>query len=252
MLHRLSRPLLALMVPALALGACSGPDASRTGQATPEPASPPVTPGGSALPAPSPARTSTPQPPQPRFVADIRPVSAGELGPSWRQGCPVGPDQLRQVRLSHWGFDGQPHTGTLVVHRAVAADVATVFRTLYERRFPIRKMVPVAAYGGSDDASMADANTSGFNCRNAVDNGPARWSAHAYGRAVDVNPVENPYLLDGAVLPPAGRAYTDRTRRRPGMAVPGGVLVKAFTAAGWAWGGTWSDPDYQHFSVAGG
>lgn len=181
-------------------------------------------------------------------MADILPVTATDLGPSWRQGCPVGPDQLRQVRLSHWGFDGQAHTGTLVVHHTVATDVVAVFRTLYQQRFPIRRMTPVAAYGGSDDASMADDNTSGFNCRSAVTNGPVRWSAHAYGKAIDVNPVENPYVLDGEVLPASGSAYTDRTTYRAGMALPGGILVKAFAAVGWGWGGGWSNPDYQHFS----
>jgi hypothetical protein len=137
------------------------------------------------------------------------------------------------------------------VHRTVAADVVTVFRALYNQRFPIRRMVPVAAYGGSDDASMAADNSSGFNCRNAVTGGPAKWSAHAYGKAIDVNTVENPYILNGDVLPPAGRAYTNRATYRPGMAVPGGVLVRAFAAAGWGWGGHWSDPDYQHFSRDG-
>ena len=187
------------------------------------------------------------------FIGEAGPVTAVELGPTWREGCPVGPAQLRLLRLSHWGFDDQPHLGTMVVHADVAADVITVFGTLYRERFPIRLMRPVDAYGGSDDASMAADNTSGFNCRNAVTNGPPRWSAHAYGRAIDVNPVENPYLLGGRVLPPEGAGYVDRGAYRPGMAVPGGALVTAFAAVGWAWGGTArSAPDYQHFSTTGG
>jgi hypothetical protein len=98
---------------------------------------------------------------------------------------------------------------------------------------------------------MAADNTSAFNCRFVP--GTRRWSAHAYGRAIDVNPVENPYLAAGRVQPPAGRAYLDRTRVRPGMAVRGGVLVRAFAAAGWPWGGRWrGTPDYQHFSASGG
>jgi len=239
--RRLRYPILALL---LALTACAGPGAGPAGRGAPAPTT--ATP---AAPSPTPSG-GTARPPD--FVADVRPVSGNDLDRSWRQGCPVGPDQLRRLRLGYWGFDGRAHTGTLVVHRTVAADVVTVFRTLYQRRFPIRRMTPVDAYGGSDDASMADDNTSGFNCRNAVSGGPAKWSAHAYGKAIDVNPVENPYLLDGKVLPPAGRAYTDRAPYRAGMAVPGGVLVKAFAAQGWTWGGTWSDPDYQHFSSGGG
>jgi hypothetical protein len=244
---RLRHPILALLIPLLALAACARPEATAASSAPPPDPAPVASP---QAPAPPSSGGATAQPPG--FAAEVLPVSAADLGSSWHQGCPVGPDQLRQVRLSYWGFDGRAHTGTLVVHHAVATRVVTVFRTLYQRRFPIRRMAPVAAYGGSDDASMADDNTSGFNCRDAVADGPAKWSAHAYGRAVDVNTVENPYLIDGKVLPPAGRAYVNRSVHRPGMAVPGGVLVKAFAAAGWTWGGRWSDPDYQHFSVTGG
>ncbi|HEX7746313.1 MAG TPA: M15 family metallopeptidase, partial [Micromonosporaceae bacterium] len=172
---------------------------------------------------------------------------------SWRPGCPVGPEHLRRVRLSHWDFDGRVRVGELIVHESVAGDVVSIFRRLFEHRFPIRQMRPVDHYGGNDDASMAADNTSGFNCRNAVAEGQPTWSRHAYGRAVDVNPVENPYLLTGEVLPPAGAAYVDRSAYRPGMAVPGGVLVDAFAAAGWRWGGNWrNSPDYQHFSKTTG
>jgi hypothetical protein len=164
----------------------------------------------------------------------------------------VDPHELRGLRLSHWGYDGRAHIGTIIVHRAVAAEVIGIFERLYRARFPIARMEPVDRYRGRDDDSMAADNTSGFNCRRAVSNGPSGWSAHAYGRAIDVNPVENPYLLNGRVLPPAGRAYLDRSRYRAGMAVPGGPLVSAFAAAGWTWGGRWSSPDYQHFSQTGG
>ncbi len=156
------------------------------------------------------------------------------------------------MRLSYWGFDGRPHAGRLVVNRRVAPEVVAVFRRLYAARFPIRRIVPVSRYRGSDDASMAADNTSGFNCRRAVGSTTGGWSRHAYGLAIDVNPVENPYVLGGRVLPPAGRRYLDRTRYRPGMAVAGGVLVRAFEAVGWRWGGRWrGSPDYQHFSVRG-
>ena len=94
-------------------------------------------------------------------------------------------------------------------------------------------------------------NTAAFVCRAA--RRQTRWSAHAYGLAIDVNPVENPYIESGRVHPRAGRAYLNRSRVRRGMAVPGGALVGAFASVGWSWGGRWtSAPDYQHFSRTGG
>jgi hypothetical protein len=189
----------------------------------------------------------------PPFHAAAAPVTAAQLGRSWHRGCPVGPSQLRTVRVSYVGFDGLAHTGALVVNRTVTTDVERIFHRLYVAGFPIRRMRPIAAYGGSDDRSMAADNTSGFNCRYAVAPGPKRWSVHAYGEAIDVNTVENPYLEGGRVLPPAGRAYVDRSRYRPGMAVPGGVLVRVFASVGWQWGGRWTaTPDWQHFSKTGG
>lgn len=189
----------------------------------------------------------------PPFESRVAPVRWSDLRYSYRAGCPVGPRELRTVRLSYWGFDDRPHAGRLVVARRVAPDVIRVFRRLYAARFPIRRMVPVSAYRGSDDASMAADNTSGFNCRWAVGSSAGRWSAHALGLAVDVNPVENPYLLSGRILPPAGGSYVDRASYRRGMATASGVLVKAFEAVGWRWGGRWtSTPDYQHFSTSSG
>jgi hypothetical protein len=185
-----------------------------------------------------------------RFVGTVHPVSARDLPYSWRSGCPVGPTQLRRLRLSYWGFDGKARIGSLVVRDRVAQDVVTVFRRLYTVRFPIRRLRKVDAYRGSDDASMAADNTSAFNCRFV--SGTRRWSQHAYGEAIDVNPVENPYLQGSGVRPPAGRSYLDRSDVRPGMAVSGGVLVRAFAAVGWQWGGRWGGtPDYQHFSTTG-
>jgi hypothetical protein len=117
-------------------------------------------------------------------------------------------------------------------------------------RFPIRRIVPVDTYGGSDFRSIEADNTSAFNCR-YVD-GTRRWSEHAYGRAIDVNPIENPYVSGGATSHVASRPYVDRSRRRPGMAFEGGALVGAFDAIGWGWGGRWqSATDYQHFSASG-
>jgi D-alanyl-D-alanine carboxypeptidase len=184
------------------------------------------------------------------FVGTISPVRQQDVRFSYRAGCPVAPSELRLVRVSYRGFDGRAHLGALVVHRGVARDVVAVFGRLYAAGFPIRRMTPVSAYRGSDEASMAADNTSGFNCRRAV--GGSGWSEHAYGTAVDVNPVENPYVLNGRALPAGGRAYRDRARVRAGMATRSGVLVRSFASVGWKWGGRWTgSPDYQHFSVSG-
>ena len=192
-------------------------------------------------------------PAPPPFHAHIAPVTAAQLGASWHAGCPVGPHDLRNLTVRYVGFDGRAHSGTLVVNRRVVNDVTIVFRHLYAARFPIRRMRPIDAYGGSDERSLDADNTAAFNCRYAVASGPKHWSVHAYGLAIDVNPVENPYREAGRVHPRAGRAYLDRSHYRRGMAVRGGLLVNAFASVGWPWGGRWTgSPDYQHFSSTGG
>jgi hypothetical protein len=179
-------------------------------------------------------------------------VTAAELGKSWHAGCPVEPTQLRTLTLTYWGFDDEPHTGTLVIAATAVPAVTTAFRTLFAAHFPIRTIIPVVYFGASDSASTAADNTAAFNCRYAVSAGPPKWSEHAYGQAIDINTVENPYVFGDHVLPSEGAAYQVRTPYRPGMAVPGGQLVQAFAAVGWGWGGLWgASPDYQHFSSTG-
>jgi hypothetical protein len=190
---------------------------------------------------------------QPPFTHSVTRVTAAQLPYSWHAGCPVAPAQLRRVRLSYWGFDGRAHTGALVVNARVVGDVVRVFRRLYSVRFPVRRLRPIDAYHGVDERSLAADNTAAFNCRYVIGPGPKRWSVHAFGLAIDVDPVENPYLESGRVHPRAGRAYLNRSRIRPGMAYRGGVLVNAFASVGWQWGGRWTgSPDYQHFSKTGG
>ncbi len=189
----------------------------------------------------------------PPFTHGVSPVTRAQLAHSWHPGCPVAPARLRRVRLTYWGFDGKAHTGALVANADAVRDLVQVFRRLYVARFPIRRMRPIDAYGGNDERSLAADNTAAFNCRYAIAPGPKRWSAHAYGEAIDVNPVENPYLERGRVHPRAGAAYLNRSKVRPGMAVRGGLLVREFVAVGWQWGGRWTrSPDYQHFSSTGG
>lgn len=189
----------------------------------------------------------------PRFVAHVRRLSPhmrrAMTGVSWKPGCPVGLDALRLVRMRHWGFDHHAHMGRLIVNADIAHGTVRAFRKLYAARFPIRRMVPVDAYGGSDDASMAADNTSAFNCR-PVTGTTDRWSNHSYGRAIDIDTIENPYVKGATVLPPAGRDYLDRSDVRRGMIVAGDAVTKAFKAEGFGWGGDYTGlKDYQHFEV---
>jgi hypothetical protein len=158
---------------------------------------------------------------------------------------------LRVVVATHHGFDGRDHVGRLIVHRDVAPQIVMLLRRLYGDGFPIRRMVPVDVYGGSDFRSIEAYNTSAFNCR-YVD-GTTRYSEHAYGRAIDVNPIENPYVTSsGTTAHASSRRYLRRTPFRPGMAAEGHALVRAFDRIGWGWGGRWGGAkDYQHFSASG-
>jgi hypothetical protein len=191
----------------------------------------------------------------PVYRSSVRPLPASirdlMRGSSWRPGCPVGLSDLRLVGITFWGFDRQAHHGRLVVHRTVARDVARLFGKVYAARFPIHRMRLVDRYGANDKRSMKDDNTSAFNCR--YRNGVCcTWSMHAYGKAIDINPVENPELWSGGVAPPNGAAYADRSNKRRGMIFHGDVVWKAFRTIGWGWGGDWSWPvDYQHFSTNG-
>ncbi len=190
----------------------------------------------------------------PPYRAVVRTLSAqerAEMTPSvWRPGCPVGLAALRHVSVPYVGFGGRVRRGAVVVHNAVARDVVEVFRALYKARFPIRRMQPIQRHGGDDYASIEADNTSAFNCRRAT--GASTWSQHAYGRAIDLNPLENPYVSGGTTSHPRSLPYLDRRPRR-GVIVEGGVVTRAFDARGWEWGGRWGGiRDYQHFSADGG
>ncbi len=187
-------------------------------------------------------------------VERISPFLRQQMRSSHHPGCPVAWRRLRYLRVSHVGFDGRSHVGELVVAAAYARDVVGVFRKLYDARWPIRRMRLVDVYGGDDDRSMAADNTSGFNCRRVKDS--KKWSDHAFGAAIDVNPVQNPYLTGSSVAPPGGRRYA-ALDRSAGAELPAGtigsddVVVRAFAAVGWEWGGSWAEPDFQHFSASG-
>jgi hypothetical protein len=193
--------------------------------------------------------------PDPAFEATVTTVPEDYrdlmIGVSWKPGCPVPIDDLRIIEMNHWGFDGAVHDGgQLMVHREVVEDVVAAFGEMYAAGFPIRRMELIEVYGGSDDASMAADNTSAFNCR-PITGSPGRFSIHSYGKAIDINTIENPYVSgSGTVLPPAGAEYLDRDDVRPGMIVKNDAVVKAFKNRGFDWGGDWhSLKDYQHFEA---
>ena len=168
---------------------------------------------------------------------------------TWRSGCPVDPSELALAEVVFVDFEGVERWGMLVVHAEHAEDVTRAFGDLYDRDFPIARIEPIERYGGDDDASMAANNTSAFNCRFV--SGTSRFSEHAYGWAIDINPIQNPHVRGNTVLPSEGQAYLDRDDVRPGMLVRPGA-VEAFDDIGWGWGGDWNTlKDYQHVSLTG-
>lgn len=192
-------------------------------------------------------------PPDDAFRSSIAEIDAGtraRMGTTWEPGCPVPIEDLRRVTVAFWGFDGEPHTGELVLHRDVAEDVVGVFARLHELRFPIEQL-RIATTEDMDAPPTGDGNGSGaFMCRPV--RGGTSWSHHSYGTAVDLNPFQNPFQRGDLVLPELASAYLDRADVRPGMILPGDEVVAAFEAIGWHWGGEWTEPDHMHFSRDGG
>jgi hypothetical protein len=243
----LSRLAAAGAVLALAAG-CASTDGAPAAQPPPQP--PPST-ASPPIPTPTPTPTA-----EAGFTVSSRRLSGAEQaamrGVTWHPGCPVPLRDLRVVRLAYRDFAGARRTGRLVVHRDAVTAVGRIFRRLYEIGFPIRRMQPIEAYGGDDYASIEADNTSAFNCRPKTGS-TSTWSQHAYGRAIDVDPLENPYVYGagaGRTSHPRSRPYLDRTQARPGVILDGSPAVAAFEDAGWHWGGRWHGPiDYQHFSA---
>jgi hypothetical protein len=189
----------------------------------------------------------------PQFEATVRPVPqevrAKMQGTSWHSGCPIGLDDLAYLRLTYWGFDGSPHPGILVVHRKLASETVEIFRELFKTRFAIGGMQPyedfaVGKYAENDD-------TVGFYCR--PDQGdPTRLGLHSYGYAIDINPVQNPYLdAKEGWWPVGSEANSDRNREAPGLITTRSRAFEVFTLHGWVWGGLFrGNPDYMHFEKA--
>lgn len=190
----------------------------------------------------------------PAFEGQVTPLSDVrrlQMTPGvWRAECPVALDDLRVVRVRHWTLTSEAAWGEIVVASQVADAVLDVFRSLWNARFPIAKMQPVEAFDGDDARSMEANNTSAFNCRPIA--GSKRFSRHAYGEAIDINPLQNPYVRGAKVSPASAKRYADRLLVEPGSVVDGGPVVRAFKQAGWKWGGRWKrSKDWQHFSTDG-
>ena len=166
---------------------------------------------------------------------------------TWHPGCPVSMHDLSYVELSYWGFDAKPHLGVLIVNKQLAPEVVEIFKILFQHQFPIQQMRPIEEFRGHDLASMRANNTSAFNCR-AVTSGSRTFSQHSYGRAIDINPLINPYVKGHFISPKEGALYVDRNAPALGKIIKGDIVYKTFKKFGWDWGGNWYDvQDYQHF-----
>jgi hypothetical protein len=234
----------------------NGRDASPTASPSP-PASPSPSPEASPSPAPEPAAPS-----RSRFagrIATIPPALEREMtGTTWHEGCPVPLEDLRLLRFNYWGFDGAIDRGPLIVNAAVADDVLWVFRQLFDAGFPMKRVGLARAFHERRWEEQPDSRrsvTASFNCRVVITPaGPgSTYSQHSYGLAIDVNPLQNPFVRsDGWVRNRFAEPYVDRSADLPGMIREGDVVVRSFAAIGWTWGGRWSgDRDYMHFSPSG-
>ncbi|MEE2789797.1 MAG: M15 family metallopeptidase [Myxococcota bacterium] len=188
------------------------------------------------------------------FSVDAQPICDTDLAPrmtgrTWRADAPIRLEALTLLRLNHIDFTGRSKQGEIIIHTAIQDRVVEVFRTLFVRRFPIDQLRLMHHYEGDDDAAMADNNSSGFNAR-PVTGAVSGWSKHSYGIAIDINPLINPYCVDGQTFPAAGVAYADREVDTLGLIRRDGPCYQAFKKQGFVWGGDWSTvKDYHHFEL---
>ena len=167
-------------------------------------------------------------------------------GSSFHPEAPFDYCHLSYLTITYADFYGISRYGHLIVAASIADEVLDIFREIYEYRFPIARMRLIDYYSADDYYSMADNNSVAFNFR--VIAGTNTLSRHAWGMAIDINPIQNPFIRGDVILPIAGSRYIDRTNIRPGMIIPGDVVYRAFTSHGWIWGGNWRIPiDYHHF-----
>jgi len=166
----------------------------------------------------------------------------------WREGCPATRATLRRVEINHRDFDGKVRRGALVVHEDVAASVSRIFTRLFEAGFPIARMEPVEAYKGDNTASLAANNTAAYNCRRSNQiNAPLKESPHANGRAVDINPVQNPWQDLRCKCWAPGPEFAARSAG-PGKILENDFVWRTFIDEGWVWQDI-KVPDYMHFDT---
>ena len=167
---------------------------------------------------------------------------------TWRPGCPVGRSDLRRIELNYRTFDGGVERGQLVAHKDSVDDVVEIFAALFEEGFPIERMEPVERYGGEVLRSLEANNTSAFNCRKPGQiNAPVTDSPHANGRAIDINPVQNPWRDPRCDCWQPGREFA-KAKDGPGIIRKGSLPVQLFEERGWVWQNI-KVPDYMHFDT---
>jgi len=192
------------------------------------------------------------QPSEPIFKREPLPEHIIELiaGRTFRHDAPFDYCYLTYLTITHVDFHGVSRIGHMIVADAIGDEVLEIFQEIYAARFPIYRMRLIDFYGANDYLSMAENNSHAFNFRYIA--GTRIISRHGLGRAIDINPIQNPYIRGNTVWPYAGRAYLDRSYARPGMVIRGDVVYRAFTSRGWIWGGNWTLPrDYHHFERRG-
>lgn len=184
-----------------------------------------------------------------KLTEELKTRITGLSYPADDRGAPIDYDELRYIHILYVDFDGVTHEGELIVNRLVAAEVTDIFYQLYKASYPLASVRLVDDYGEpfNDNLSMADNNSSAFCFRKVT--GSNKYSRHAYGLAIDINPVMNPYIDGDRVAPAAGEAYLDRSLKLRGMIDHSDLCYKLFISYGWTWGGDFrGDKDYQHFS----
>ena len=221
-------------------------------------AAPPTGPTSATGPAPSPSPVV--EEGRTRFAGRISAIPMAiqreMTGKTWEPGCPVALEDLRLLRFNYLGFTGDVKRGRMVVHADIASDVLGVFEQLFDAQFPFKNVDLSSRWRPNGPTDTRRSKTAAFNCRPALNpdlTPTGSWSEHAYGLAIDINPLQNPYVAaDGTVERPAAEPYLDRSQNLPGMIHAGDVVVRSFAAMGWEWGGLWSGKkDYMHFSLRG-
>jgi peptidoglycan L-alanyl-D-glutamate endopeptidase CwlK len=146
-------------------------------------------------------------------------------------------NRLHLIDVFYFGFDGFRHKGQLVVHRDLASELRGLFAFMERQGFPVAGVIPAVCFGWSDD------NSSAFNYRCIA--GTTRLSRHALGRAVDINPLENPAIYPDGRIAPAGAVWRPE---KPGTFTKDHPVVRSFREKGWRWGGDFIHiRDNHHF-----